>query len=584
MDLSGLFRKKYGSFQQFFAMLGKARLPYLWIVGYLVVSAVITNIGVSSTEYSAALFAGQVGLWTVVLPYLFYQILSLVLGSVSALVNNLCIARIDRNLRRMVWCKTVRLPLRFFENNHPKELLSRITTDISSISGLIMQVFLPIFTTAYSSAVILGKVSSYDGSLMWSLVAALPINILITFIMGRMRFGVADLINRYNAKLTAALAERTRNFMLIKSMCTERKESRAGEVRMKDSYRAAIMNLWVTNLALPVNAIAGALQTVVIILVGRGYYASGTLDLTQWIAYYGFAVQLTSIFTAYCGYWASLKGTQGAVDRVAQIMDEPEEELDIGTDAASGLSGGITLENVSFSYGEKPLFQGLNLNIPEGRITAVIGSSGSGKSSLLNLIDRLYPLDSGIIRINGKDTADYSLGSFRRALGYVTQESVMYTGTIRDNLLRGLGRTPADGELDQVCAAVGVLDYIQSQPLGYETLVGESGASLSGGQRQRFSVARALLKRPDCLLLDEATAAMDIAGKDLVWNSIRSIMAGKTVVYVAHDAQTVRNADYLVVLENGKVEMAGEREAVLAASPYCRKMMERGEESTYEEG
>ena len=154
----------------------------------------------------------------------------------------------------------------------------------------------------------------------------------------------------------------------------------------------------------------------------------------------------------------------------------------------------------------------------------------------------------------------------------------MYAGTIRDNLLHGLGRTPSDEELDEACAAVGILDYVRRQSLGYDAPVGESGASLSGGQRQRFSVARALLKKPDCLLLDEATAAMDIGGKAGVWASIRQVMAGKTVVYVAHDAQTIRNADYLNVLRDGQVEATGEREDGMSSDPYCREMMENGEE------
>ena len=577
METNAIFRKNYGSFRRFFSMLGKAKLPYLWIIGYLAANVVIANVGVSTTEYSAALFAGNVGLTAVVLPYLFYQVLSLVLSSVSGLINNLCTARMDRNLRRMVWRKTVSLPLRFYENNNPKELLSRITTDISSISSLVMKVFLPIFTTAYSSFAILRKVSSYDGSLMWSLLAALPVNILISFILGRLQFGVQDLINRRNAELTASVAERTNNLMLIKSMGTEAKEAGTGEERMKASYRAAGINIWITGMAIPIRAIAGVLQTIVIILVGRGYYASGALGLTEWIAYYGFAVQLTNILSAYCGYWTSFKSAQGAVDRVSEIMDERSEDLDAGA-AMGSPSGGIHFEKVDFSFGAEPLFQGLDLDIPAGRITAVVGPSGSGKTTLLNLIDRLYPLDGGAIQIGGRDASDYSLASFRRTLGYVTQESVMYAGTIRDNLLHGLNRKPSEEELDGVCAAVGILEYVRRQPLGYDAPVGESGASLSGGQRQRFSVARALLKRPDCLLLDEATAAMDIGGKAGVWASIRQVMEGKTVVYVAHDAQTISNADYLIVLRDGRVEAAGEREDILASNRYCREMMENGEE------
>ena len=150
----------------------------------------------------------------------------------------------------------------------------------------------------------------------------------------------------------------------------------------------------------------------------------------------------------------------------------------------------------------------------------------------------------------------------------------MYSGTIRQNLLYGLDRTPDDRELDQVCEAVGILDFVREQPEGYDTPVGEAGASLSGGQRQRFSVARALLQKSDILLLDEATAAMDISGKDCVWKSIRTLMAGKTVVYVAHDAQTLQNADWILVLEHGTVTAAGDRQTVLQQSAFCREMMD----------
>ncbi len=579
MDFSAIFRKSYGSFRRFFSMLVKARLPFLWIIADVAVSFLITNVGVSVTEYSAELFAGNVNMTTVVLPFLFFTLLSLLIGSVSGLVNNVCTALINRNLRLMVWRKAVRLPLSFYEANEPKELISRITTDTTSISNLVMKIFIPMITGAYSSWVILAKISNYDSALMWSLVAILPVDLMINFILGRLNFGLNDLMNRRTAELTGTIAERTNNMVLIKTMGTEEKEQAVGAARMENSYKASVLNQAVTQLALPIHTISGVLQTAIIIMVGRSFYSSGAISLAEWIAYYGFAVQLTNLFSAYLGYWTSFKSTQGATDRVSQIMDTPDEQTKTG-EAVTELSGDIRMEKVNFSYGEAPLFEGLDLAIPAGRITAIVGPSGSGKSTLLNLIDRLYPLQGGSISIGAQDTAGYSLASYRRALGYVTQECVMYAGTLRDNLLQGLNRQIADEELDEVCAAAGILDYIQSLPEKYDTQVGESGASLSGGQRQRLTVARALLKRPDYLLLDEATAAMDIAGKDQVWSSIRALMARKTVVFVAHDAQTIRNADYLIVLRDGKVEAAGARDTVLAANAYCRGMMEQagGEE------
>ena len=582
MRLSEIFGNGYGSFRRFFLLLAKAKLPYLWLLGDIVASVVIIRIGVSTTEYSAELFAGNVGLTAVVLPFLFYTLLSMALGCVSGAVGALCSARIDRNLRRVLWTKIVRLPLSFYESSEPKELLSRITTDVSSISTLIMQVFLPILTGGYSAFAILGRISSYDSKLMLSLLAVLPVNLVIVFIVGRMRFGVNDLVNRRRAQLTGAVAERAGSMMLVKSTGTEGKAFTAGEQKMKGLYGAAIANNWVAQLSVPVYAIAGALEVIVIILVGRGFYADGSLSLPQWIAYYGFAIQLTSLLSSYCGYWAAFKGAQGSTDRVSRIMDLAEEAAKTGR-GAENLSGDIRLEHVDFSFGEKELFRDLSITIPAGKITAIVGPSGSGKTTLINLIDRLYPLQGGSIRIGSDDVSEFALQSYRRALGYVTQESVMYAGTLRENLLQGLEREISEEELDAACAAVGNLDFVRSRPEGYDVLVGEAGASLSGGQRQRFAVARALLKKPDYLLLDEATAAMDIDGKAGVWSSIRRLMAGKTVIYVAHDAQTIANADYLVVLRSGAVEAAGSREEILTSNTYCREMMEEGGEEQDDE-
>ena len=574
MDQNPLFRKKYGSFRCFFRMLWKAPLPFLWILAYIGVSFALTHVGVSATEYSARLFAGDVDAVSVVIPFLLVTLLSLLIGSASGLVNGICRAFINRNLRRMVWRKAVRLPLFFYESNEPKQLISRVTTDTTVISQLTMQVFVPLITMGYSTFVLLRKVSSYDSALMWSLFAVIPLNVLISFILGRLHFGVSDRVNRATAELTAGIAERANQTLLIKTMGTEEKECKQGEVLMEQSFAAGKSSVLLNQLSGPVHAIAGALQVVVIILVGRGFYSAGRISLAEWIAYYGFATQLANTITGYLNDWTSFKSAQGATDRVAQVVDTPDENTREGVPVTT-LSGGIRLEDVCFSYGEAPLFEHLDLEIPAGKITALVGPSGSGKSTVLNLIDRLYPLREGRITVGADDTARFTLASYRRALGYVTQECVMYAGTLRENLTQGIERSVTDEDLDRACEGAGILDFVRMQPEGYDLAVGEGGASLSGGQRQRFTVARALLRQPDYLLLDEATAAMDIEGKDLVWTSIRQRMAGKTVVFVAHDAQTVRNADYIIVLRDGKAEAAGDRDTMLASNPYCLEMMEQ---------
>ncbi len=566
-----VFGKDRGSMGRFFRMLQKARLPYLWILAYIAITALLTNVGISVTEYTAELFAGNVNFGTVVLPFLAFTLLSQLISSVSKIMSNLCVARIDRNIRKMIWSKTVRLPLRYYEKNKPKEMISRITTDITAISQLIMQVFVAILTSAYTLVITLGKIGSYDQKLMIALIAVLPLNLVIAFVMGKMKFGVLDLVNQKNAELTQTIAEKTNNLLLIKSYGKEEKELQTGQEKMKGFYKSSILNAWL-GFATPMYALVGAMQFIVIVMVGRSFYSSGALTLTQWIAYYGFAVNIVNQLSAYCVYWTTFKGSQGATRRVAQIMEEMEEDIENG-EHVEHLCGDIELREVDFSYEDKLLFDKLNLKIPAGRVTALIGPSGSGKTTLLNLVERMYPVSGGKILFGGEDTARYSLKSFRSEISYVTQESTLFAGTIRDNILFGIKREVTDEELEKVCTDAEIMDFIREQPEGFLADVGEQGEKLSGGQKQRIAFARALLKQSDYLFMDEATAAMDIRGKDQVWKSVKRHMEGKTVLMVAHDRQTVQKADYIIVMHNGKIICQGEPAEVYAENTYYRELI-----------
>ena len=566
-----VFGKDRGSMGRFFRMLQKARLPYLWILAYIAITALLTNVGISVTEYTAELFAGNVNFGTVVLPFLAFTLLSQLISSVSKIMSNLCVARIDRNIRKMIWSKTVRLPLRYYEKNKPKEMISRITTDITAISQLIMQVFVAILTSAYTLVITLGKIGSYDQKLMIALIAVLPLNLVIAFVMGKMKFGVLDLVNQKNAELTQTIAEKTNNLLLIKSYGKEEKELQTGQEKMKGFYKSSILNAWL-GFATPMYALVGAMQFIVIVMVGRSFYSSGALTLTQWIAYYGFAVNIVNQLSAYCVYWTTFKGSQGATRRVAQIMEEMEEDIENG-EHVEHLCGDIELREVDFSYEDKLLFDKLNLKIPAGRVTALIGPSGSGKTTLLNLVERMYPVSGGKILFGGEDTARYSLKSFRSEISYVTQESTLFAGTIRDNILFGIKREVTDEELEKACTDAEIMDFIREQPEGFLADVGEQGEKLSGGQKQRIAFARALLKQSDYLFMDEATAAMDIRGKDQVWKSVKRHMEGKTVLMVAHDRQTVQKADYIIVMHNGKIICQGEPAEVYAKNTYYRELI-----------
>lgn len=566
-----LGRDKKGSAKRFFKLLWKVKLPFIWIIAYILVSFFLTNIGIGTTEYTAEMFSGNVDFASVILPFLVITVLDVLITGLRDVVKQLCEARISRNARRVVWKRVVKLPLSYYSNHRPGEMITRVTNDVASISSIVLGVFVSFITTGYTSLALLGKIAEYDTKLMVTLLLALPLEFLIAFIMGKLFFGIQDILVKKSAEMTQSVKERTGNYLLIKASNTQEQEyDNTGKV-MKDVYRYSNVSAFL-NFASPMYAVAYVVQFMIIVLVGRSFYSDGTLTLAQWIAYYGFSSQLFNALSQYCNYWTAYKSNQGATKRIAEIMDTPEEDVDSG-EIAETLQGDITLTNVSFAYENgKEVFQKLNLQIPAGRVVAVVGPSGSGKTTLLNLIERMYPIQEGSIHFGDTDALALSLRSFRSHITYLTQECTMFSGTIRDNLLFGVDRNVTEEELQKVCADVGLMDFIIESG-GFDAPVSEAGASLSGGQRQRLALARALLMDVGYLFFDEATTAMDMRSKHLVWDAIRAHAKDRSILMIAHDQQTVSQADYIIVVEDGKITAQGDCAEVEKQSAYYRQLI-----------
>lgn len=572
-----LGREKRGAAKQFFKLLWKVKLPILWILAYILASVLLTNVGISSTEYTAEMFAGNVDFASVILPFLIVTVINVLITGVNDAVKQICEARISRNARRVLWKRVVKLPLSYYADHQPGELITRVTNDVTAVASIVLGVFVSFITTGYTSLALLGKIAEYDTKLMVTLLVALPLEFLIAFVLGKLFFGIHDLINKKNAEMTQSVKERTGNYLLIKANNTQDKEYETTGKVMKEVYRYGVLNAFL-NLASPLYAVAFVVQFMIIVLVGRNFYSNGSLTLAQWIAYYGFSSQLFNALSQYCNYWTSYKSNQGAARRIAQIMDTPEEDVDSGIQLDS-LNGDITLENVTFGYqSEKNVFEGLNLKIPAHRVVAVIGPSGSGKTTLLNLIERMYPIQSGSIYFGQQNVCQASLRSFRSHITYLTQECTMFSGSLRDNILFGVNREVTEQELQKVCADVGLAEFVEECG-GLDALVSEAGASLSGGQKQRLALARALLMDVDYLFFDEATTAMDMRSKNLVWDAIRAHAKNRSILMVAHDRQTVCQADYIIVVENGKITAQGDCAQVEKQSAYYRQLLGKETES-----
>lgn len=567
-----------GIWKRFFKMLLKGKLPYIWILLYIALSFGLTNVGVNTTEYTSEMFAGNVSFTGVIMPFIIFSLVSLLLGTLNGISYYICTSLIDRNLRRMVWRKVVHLPLGYYDNNEPTELLSRITTDTSQISVLIMQGGVSVITGAYSLIVMLRKIMTYDIGLMLALLAYIPFMIAIPAVLSKFNFGINHKVNEKNAELTQYLSEKVNYMETVKAFGAEKAELNAGKVKMKGLYDFTIKNSWLGQLTTPLYAIAGLIQAIIIILVGRHYYMQGAINLTEWIAFFAFSESVAANLSSYAGYWDSFKIAQGATNRVTQIMEAPEEKLCRG-ETETELNGDIVYSEVSFSYdGEKQVLYDVNLTIPCGKRTVIAGSSGGGKSTALSLLERFYEVQTGSISIGGTDISKLALQNYRRQFTCITQNSVPVSGTIRDNLLYGLAESYSDEQLLEACKKAAAYDFVMESEYGLDTQVGENGSCLSGGQRQKLALARVFLTDTNYIILDEATSAVDIQSSQCFFENLCREKRDKTVVIIAHNAQAIRYGEYLVIMSDGRVEAAGLPEEVKQNSTFYREL-ESGEET-----
>lgn len=300
---------------------------------------------------------------------------------------------------------------------------------------------------------------------------------------------------------------------------------------------------------------------MVLLVVVMGYggmrVATGALTAGELVAFILYLVQIVMPMGQFTQFFTQLQKAIGATERIIETLDAREEDHASGRELNSA-NQPIYVENVSFAYdGGETILENVSFTIAPGKVTAIVGPSGSGKTTMLSLLERYYQPNSGSIRLGEEQIHDFTLASWRSKIGYVSQESPLIAGTIRENICYGLGREISDDELRQAAAMAYADQFIEELPDGYETQVGERGVKLSGGQRQRIGIARALLRDPQILMLDEATSSLDSKSELVVQQALTNLMKGRTTLVIAHRLSTVVDADQILFLEKGKITGRG---------------------------
>lgn len=563
-----VIKQKRGTWKRFLKLFPKCRLPWIWIAVYLVLSFGLVNIGISETDYTAQLFAGDTSA-ALLTSLIAIIIFNLVGSSLTVFVEQVTSARINRNMRNVVLTKVMRLPMSYFKEENPREAIYRITNNSVVIDSTLMLVLFPLVTAVYKSVSVFGKVFTYDWRFSALLLVFIPIQIFIAFIFGRINFSITEREAYLNASLTQRLAELVTNIPLAKAFAKEKKETENGEKLTSRLYKIRIKSSWMSQFQDLSTTAVDLVQAVIIVVVGVLLLENAEITRRAWVAFFMFSSLFSGAVSDVMIYWSNLKIIQGGADKVAEIMDAPEE--DFSGEECKGMTGSLKLENVRFGYDEENIvLSDVSCEFEDNCVTALLGVSGCGKTTLINLLTRLYNPQGGGISVDGKSIYDYALSDYRDQFVVVSQNSMLFSGSIKENVCYGNGDVSEEA-LEDALKKAGAYDFVSKLPGGTETILEEYANNISGGQKQRLAVARALLSDAHYLVFDEPAASMDAIAVSELMNILKSVSKNKCMIVIAHTAAVLPLAQRAVIIENGIVTAQGTFDELKKTNDFFRE-------------
>ena len=480
------------------------------------------------------------------------------------------------DLRNELYDAILRRSVGFFTRYSTGTLISTIVNDIERVqyamSAVLAEFLQQIFTFIFTAAVVV----ALGGKLAWVLLIFVP------FILGsarRIGTRVRTTTRRGQDKLADVqniLQETITGHRIVKAFSMERWEN----LRFRDAasrlFRANLRSVRAAALSSPLMDIFGAIAIALLLLLGRDWIKHGRFTPGVFLAFIVAVFKLYDPVRKFALFNNSFQQALGASSEIFKFMDAEDKVRERpGAKPLPAFSGSVRFDRVSFSYQDeeeaREVLHDIDLEVKRGEVLAIVGSSGAGKTTMIHLIPRFFDVTAGRLLIDGQDVRDATLGSLRGQIGIVTQETILFNDTVRNNIAYGQPHVSADA-VQQAAEAALAHDFITAMPEGYNTVIGEKGVRLSGGERQRIAIARAILKNAPILILDEATSALDTESESLVQSALQNLMAGRTVFVIAHRLSTVRRADRIIVLENGTISDAGTHEDLLGRLGTYRRL------------
>ncbi len=549
---------------------GGVRIPWLMLIIGWIIGAASLVLASGQADMLSKFGTGQITNSDEILQYVKNCLIASI-ASFCAIPALLGEVEIATRIRKKIWIKIMKLPAEYFDHQSPNRMISRVTQDPASAAAPFSIVRLGIVLLAMAIAMLL--ISSCNSTMMAVIVGGVIIVvILLIAIMPMMRRASFISANRLSI-FTAFLSERLSNIKLVKASNAEETEQEQAEKIIEMRYKAGLYSVFVNA----VNSLISSLNSVALyiacFLVGAALVKNGTIiagaDINAaylYGTYIGLAFSVISLIPTY------FAAAMGGMSRAVEITREREEDILSGAEMPKE-AGDIRLENVSFSYDTKrKTLDNVSCTIPYGKVTAVVGPNGSGKSTIMKLIDRLYADVSGNIFIGESRADSVSLSAWRNEFGIVAQNASLFSGSIRDNICYGIEGTVSEERIYEIVKLACLEELIHKHPEGLDFDIGISGCRLSGGEQQRLAIARAMMKDPKYLILDEATANLDTKTEGEIKSSIAQLMKGRTVITIAHNYSAIEQADHIIVLDGGTVVGSGTHQDLITECAFYQKL------------
>jgi len=472
--------------------------------------------------------------------------------------------RVIADLRLSIQQHLLYLPLRFFKESRVGEIVSRVTNDVTTLQVVLTETPIAMLRQVVTIVGGITLMAIMNWKLTLMIFAIVPPIIILAIFFGRKVERLSTLIQDRLATAISALEESISGIRIVKSFTQERYEEKRFKDRIEKTFDTTMDRTRMRAAFIPLVSLLGFAAVTGIMWIGGQFVLNKTLTPGELVAFLFYMVMVAAPLGEFAGVYTQVREAIGAASRIFEIMEAPSEPVQSEeAKPIPKINGEVHFHHVSFGYESDSLvLENINLTVYPSEVIALVGPSGVGKTTLVNLIPRFFDPSEGYIEIDGHRIADVTMKSLRSQIGLVPQETFLFGGTIAENIAYGNPEAPR-ADIIEAAKAAYANGFIEGMPNEYETEVGERGVKLSAGQRQRIAIARALLKDPRILILDEATSALDTESEQMVQKALEVLMKNRTTFVIAHRLSTIKNADRILVLEEGKIVEQGSHETLM---------------------